>query len=309
MCQYDIIGDIHGHSLELIALLKKLGYAQHHGSYKHPERIAIFTGDFIDRGLNNEDVINIVRSMVDSGAAYAVMGNHEYNAICYHTRHPITGVSLREHSLKNNRQHQSFLNEFAGQPKKIEEIILWFKKLPLFLDLGGLRIVHAEWNQREINSVKMLLSEKNEVSDDFIIHSVQVGSNEHRAVESLLKGSEVTLPNGISFEDKDGNERYEGRLRWWENSREAENIFMVPDNVKSRFSGTIINENFTPYDVNMPPVFFGHYWLTGTPVIQSKNAVCVDYSVAKDGGKLCGYTFNSGEMVSAANFRFVDKFE
>ncbi len=55
------------------------------------------------------------------------------------------------------------------------------------------------------------------------------------------------------------------------------------------------NENFTPYDANMPPVFFGYYWLTGHPSVQSKNAVCVDYSVAKDGGKLCCYSFNNSE--------------
>ncbi len=31
------------------------------------------------------------------------------------------------------------------------------------------------------------------------------------------------------------------------------------------------------------PVFFGHYWLTGTPVLQAKNALCLDYSAGKEG--------------------------
>ncbi|MCD6337049.1 MAG: metallophosphoesterase [Candidatus Marinimicrobia bacterium] len=310
MKQYDIIGDIHGHALELIALLKKLGYAQHNGCYKHSDRVAIFTGDFIDGGLHNEEVINIVRPMVDSGAAYAVMGNHEYNAICYHTLHPKTGVPLREHSTKNTKQHRAFLNEFDGKPKQLEEIISWFKELPLFLDLGHLRIVHAEWNQNEIDSVKIQLSDKNEVSDDFIIRSAQIGSKENGAVECLLKGSEATLPDGISFKDKYGHERYEGRLCWWEKSRKTESLFMVPDDVKNRLSELSINsENFISYDATMPPVFFGHYWLSGCPSVQSENAVCVDYSVAKEGGKLCCYAFNNNERVSADNFCFVNRFE
>jgi hypothetical protein len=46
------------------------------------------------------------------------------------------------------------------------------------------------------------------------------------------------------------------------------------------------------------PVFFGHYWLTGTPSLQTKRAVCVDYS-AGNGGPLVAYRFDSEpELVS-----------
>jgi hypothetical protein len=40
------------------------------------------------------------------------------------------------------------------------------------------------------------------------------------------------------------------------------------------------------------PVFFGHYWLTGTPSLQSRRAVCVDYS-AGSGGPLVAYRFDA----------------
>jgi hypothetical protein len=40
------------------------------------------------------------------------------------------------------------------------------------------------------------------------------------------------------------------------------------------------------------PVFFGHYWLTGTPSLQSSRAVCVDYS-AGNGGPLVAYRFDA----------------
>lgn len=45
----------------------------------------IFLGDFIDRGPKIRETLQIVRAMVDAGTALAVMGNHEYNAICFHS--------------------------------------------------------------------------------------------------------------------------------------------------------------------------------------------------------------------------------
>lgn len=47
---YGIIGDIHGHSTKLEALLGKMGYRQTGGTWRHPDRTVIFVGDFVDRG-------------------------------------------------------------------------------------------------------------------------------------------------------------------------------------------------------------------------------------------------------------------
>ena len=78
---YDLIGDIHGHAEELAALLEMLGYRKSAGVYRHPERQAIFFGDFIDRGPRIRETLEIVRTMVEHGSALAVMGNHEWNAL------------------------------------------------------------------------------------------------------------------------------------------------------------------------------------------------------------------------------------
>ena len=78
---YDVIGDIHGQADKLRALLLHLGYRERKGAYRHPDRTAIFVGDFIDRGPRQIDSVNAVRRMVDAGTARAVMGNHEFNAI------------------------------------------------------------------------------------------------------------------------------------------------------------------------------------------------------------------------------------
>ena len=78
---YDLIGDIHGHADELIALLKKLGYSLINGVYNHPDRKIIFLGDYIDRGPQIRKTLQIVKDMVDAGNALAIMGNHEFNAL------------------------------------------------------------------------------------------------------------------------------------------------------------------------------------------------------------------------------------
>jgi hypothetical protein len=83
----------------------------------------------------------MARGRVDAGAALAVMGNHELNAIAWHTpdaRRP--GEFLRSHHSeewgeKNRKQHAAFLVEVEDQPARHAEIIDWFLTLPLWLDL------------------------------------------------------------------------------------------------------------------------------------------------------------------------------
>ncbi|MGX1915439.1 polynucleotide kinase-phosphatase [Streptomyces phaeochromogenes] len=71
---FDIIGDIHGCASELESLLGKLGYADG----VHAEgRTAVFVGDLVDRGPDTPGVLRRVMSMVGSGAALCVPGNHE----------------------------------------------------------------------------------------------------------------------------------------------------------------------------------------------------------------------------------------
>ncbi|MGQ4347724.1 polynucleotide kinase-phosphatase [Streptomyces sp. SAS_275] len=71
---FDIVGDIHGCAAELETLLGKLGYVD--GA--HPEgRTAVFVGDLVDRGPDTPGVLRRVMSMVGSGDALCVPGNHE----------------------------------------------------------------------------------------------------------------------------------------------------------------------------------------------------------------------------------------
>ncbi|MDE2787451.1 MAG: polynucleotide kinase-phosphatase [Chloroflexota bacterium] len=85
---FDIIGDVHGCFDELVALLERLGYqsaqpcedgiGDRSFSVCHPEgRKAVFVGDLVDRGPGVVNVLKLVMSMVEDGAALCVAGNHE----------------------------------------------------------------------------------------------------------------------------------------------------------------------------------------------------------------------------------------
>ena len=79
---FDIIGDVHGCFDELHALLTELGYeitpANGHYDVQHPlGRTAVFLGDLVDRGPRTPEVLRLVMSMTESGAALAVPGNHD----------------------------------------------------------------------------------------------------------------------------------------------------------------------------------------------------------------------------------------
>ncbi|MEW2162152.1 polynucleotide kinase-phosphatase [Streptomyces sp. NPDC007084] len=79
---FDIVGDIHGCASELEILLGKLGYVDG----VHPEgRTAVFVGDLVDRGPDTPGVLRRVMSMVGSGNALCVPGNHE-NKLARHLK-------------------------------------------------------------------------------------------------------------------------------------------------------------------------------------------------------------------------------
>lgn len=126
----------------------------------------------------------------------------------------------------------------------------------------------------------------------------------YRAVEETLKGKEQELPDGLTFTDKDGAVRRECRVKWWTPSekRKLLNDVLVecPPSVAKREIGT--RDRFYSYDEEKP-VFFGHYWLKGIPVIENEKTICLDYSVAK-GGVLVGCRIALYDKVMNINLMF-----
>lgn len=142
---FDVIGDIHGHADALRRLLEAMGYIPRDCVYRHPTRTAVFAGDFVDRGPHQREVLRIARAMAEAGTARAVMGNHEFNAIAYATP-DAEGGFLRPRTEKNRYQHRAFLKQIGDGSEAHADAVAWFVTLPLWLDLDGLRVVHACWH-------------------------------------------------------------------------------------------------------------------------------------------------------------------
>ena len=279
---YDIIGDIHGHADELERLLQKLGYARRFGVYSHPEkRQVVFVGDFIDRGPKIRETLHLVRDMVLSGNAQAVMGNHEFNAISFHTPHTENGGFFRDHSLKEITQHIETLEQFRHYDSEWAEFLDWFKTLPLFLEFDAFRVVHACWDDAHIQFLQQYYKG---ISADFLSKGNDKTDTTgfYMAVEETLKGKESVLPEGYGFSDKDGNLRNECRIRWWRDPASRGKLKDVLIACPEEIADGKIQDNYYAY-TNPKPVFFGHYWLKGIPRIENPKAICLDYSVAKGG--------------------------
>jgi len=294
--RYDIIGDIHGHAAPLRNLLEKLGYRKGARSYQHPEgRKVLFLGDFIDRGPEIRNTLHLVKSMIDAGHADAVIGNHEYNALCFHTPNGKGGY-LRSRTFsagKNTKQHQETLDAFKGREDEWHDWLNWFKRLPFSLDLGGIRAVHATWSPEEV----AYLSTQTLEDPAFLRASAEAGTPEFFAIETLLKGVTAPLPEGCSFLDEQRIERSDVRIRWWEKpaGRTYRQLAfpessVVPDLAMPRRQDV----TWCHYPATEKPVFFGHYWLPPTPrpAPVTANAACLDYSVAAQGGSLVAYRWD-----------------
>ena len=285
MERYDIIPDIHADFDRLTRTLLNLGYLPGSASWSHPEgRIAAFLGDFIDMGRANRSVLTLVRAMCDHGHAVAIMGNHELNALLYHQ----PGMNadgtddgfMRAHSAKNRDQHQTFLAEFPVGHPDTTEVMHWFLSLPLFLDLGGLRLVHACWDDARMAKIRNRRPNGLLATDDLQEIALENdASGFAEAVLTTLKGPEAELPDPHHFHDIKGHRRTALRLKWWQSGamtwRDAALSVPDPETLPSTpIEGEVA---FRAYDAEAKPVFFGHYKRLGTPTIDAPNAVCLDY--------------------------------
>lgn len=303
---YDVIGDVHGHADRLEALLQKMGYSHRAGAWRHPERTAIYVGDLIDRGPHQVRTLGIVRAMIDAGSARATMGNHEFNAIAWATHDPMNeGDHLRTRQgakgTKNRHQHQAFLSDVGEDTRQHRDWIAWMLELPPWIEEPGFRVVHACWSPVHAEAIKPHLGENTRLTSELVENASRKGHDMYAAIETLLKGEEVSLPVGSSFFDKDGHQRYESRTQWWDPTlttyRQA-CIGLSPEIVPD---DEIEGRQYIPEPDR--PTFIGHYWLNHRldMVPRSRRVACVDYSAGK-GGPLVAYRFDGEADLSVDKF-------
>lgn len=298
---FDIIGDIHGQAKRLFSLLDKLRYKQTATGWMHSSRKAVFVGDYIDRNIDQLEVLNTIKTMVDYGHALACMGNHELNAIGWLMKHPDTGDYLRARNSKNLKQHQAFLDAVGESTDTHVQWIDWFKTLPVYLDLGEIRVVHACWDSEAISQLAPFLDAQHRIKPQYLPLLFDGKQIPGKALEILLKGKELPLPNQAYFLDKEQVKRREVRIKWWLSGLVAWPELAVNANDTMQLPDGLVNIDGMGY-MDDTPVFIGHYWLTGKPKPLADHVACVDYSAAKEYGKLVAYRWHGEKKLLARHF-------
>lgn len=301
----DFIGDIHGHRERLEALLKKLGYAQKNGAYRHPENTVVFLGDYIDRGPDVLGTIRIVRNMVECGSATAILGNHELNALFFWEKSPQGGY-LREHSINKILIHAKTLESFRHHQEEFFETLDWFCSLPLFLETENFRAQHACF---DTENMRMLRSEGLEkIGSRENLFRIWKNERLFRAIKETVQGPEVKLPAGTCFFDSENVRRTRARIKWWVDPK-GKNLrdlsFQPGAKIPAQpLPSEVQNRHY--YGEQERPVFFGHYWLEGIPRLFRSNICCLDYSVAscRGTGCLAAYRFDGEKKLDEKNFFF-----
>jgi hypothetical protein len=310
---FDIIADIHGRFHKLEALLARLGYRHDGTSYVPPAgRCALFLGDLIDPKPGYacpggvRDTLHAIKAMADRGQARVIMGNHEFNAICYHTPGR-TEKWLRHHGDKNQATHQGTLDDFPDHKDPAGEWqtlwMPWLKRLPLFLDLNGLRAVHACWHPQHI----ALLDGRTLEDEDFLHAAADKTTPEGEAIEIVLKGIEVPLPPPYGFFDHTGAWRKNFRARWWELPADGidcrDLVFPANHAIPTIPVPPDAAAMFQPYPAEAPPVFFGHYFKPADAALDPErpNVACLDHSGAND-GPLVAYRWKGESLINPDHY-------
>ncbi|MFA9388594.1 MAG: metallophosphoesterase [Prolixibacteraceae bacterium] len=298
---YDIIGDIHGHYDLLVNMLTQLGYEPSGATYKHPERKVIFTGDFINRGPKIRKTVKLIRGMVENGDAQTVLGNHELNAILSATMDK-SGRFLQKHLPRFQLPLMKTLEEYKNYPEEFNETIKWFRTLPIYLDLGNLRVVHGAWNDAHIATVQQFMNGETSLKKSFL--KAYLSNKElSTALNELIKGVEMQLPKDLLLKDSKGIIRRNFRIKWWEVPTEKTfkklsfgNQFELP---AYSIPKEILPLTY-PYALDAPPVFLGHYCLNKKKLIFQNNICCIDTCVVRT-QNLTAYRWNGEAQLLEGN--------
>jgi serine/threonine protein phosphatase 1 len=116
-----VVGDIHGCYDELCVLITKILMHCKGSDYK-----IIFVGDYVDRGPNSKEVVNIIMKMQKEGHV-ALMGNHEDMLLAGE-------FTYAEATLR------SFNTPFMEIPEYVTD---WMRSLPKYYEDDTIIVAHA----------------------------------------------------------------------------------------------------------------------------------------------------------------------
>lgn len=258
----DLVGDVHGEIDALHALLGRLGYSPD-GRHEQGRRL-VFLGDLIDRGPDSQAVVRTVAGLVERGAASAVLGNHDLNAVA--ERRKTENTWLFGHGPVNE------VEKAIATEREREEILDFFRRLPLGLQRADLRVVHAYWDEQALASLRGERGPREALE------------NHHDRIKAALPGTFDPVERTLALQNQNpvklvtsgpevkapepffacGKMRQEARHPWW-------------------------------HTYDGPFVVFGHYWRITIPGVHKDDglfarvplhstlgagkAMCIDYSV------------------------------
>jgi len=308
---YDLIGDVHGCAHTLEHLLDTLGYRKQGGVWRHAQRQALFLGDIIDRGPRIREALHIVHDMVDAGQARCIMGNHEFNALGWCTAAPPGSGKqhVREHTPRHARLIGDTLAQFEQHPQDWKDFVQWFYDLPLFIDAGRFRLVHACW---DTSMIQLLRGQYPDgcIDEHFLQAAAVPGSFACNVFDRLLRGTDMRLPDGLTLTGGDGLTRAFFRAKFWEDDPQTYgDIVFQPDALPEEVASTPLSSsqknNLLRYGVDEPLLFVGHYWRSGRPSAIRPNLACLDYSAVLY-GKLVAYRLDQEAVIDPHKFVWVD---
>jgi hypothetical protein len=300
---YDIIGDVHGYAQLLKKLLIELGYKKTSSGYSNPGRKAVFVGDFVNRGPQIRKSFRMIRTMVENGNAMAILGNHEINLIISYLKNQNDIFQSGDISVLKT------VDDFAGYPDEWNDHLKWLRTLPLFLELDGIRVVHACWSDEAVEYLKLNLPSGKIKKEFFLKMYKNPGSQLAQNVWLLTKGIHFKLPGDLKLKSNKGVSPRSFRLRWWEEPAgktfeelSFENKFQLPDyTIPSQILPATL-----PYSEKNPPLFFGHFCRANGPHLIRPNLCCIDACV--NGSKsLLAYPWDGEQSLSVSKIIRVKK--
>jgi hypothetical protein len=144
---------------------------------------------------------------------------------------------------------------------------------------------HEVWDRLYLQ----VLLEGNFEDYDFLVASADKSSPAGMAVEAVLKGIEVPLPEGSLFKTPVGSTKRHIRARWWDTPvvgiRCDELVFPANCDIPAIPVAPEALKMLVPYPLDERPLFFGHYFKPAdSPLAPERhNVACLDHSAAKEG--------------------------
>ncbi|MCK6418943.1 MAG: hypothetical protein L6Q57_08440 [Alphaproteobacteria bacterium] len=294
---FDIIGDVHARFHTLEPLLRSMGYQQTNNGYAHPEgRIPIFIGDLIALGNRHAHTFSLVGPMYRNGNALALMGNHELDTIMMATRSE-NGKPIRLRTTRHLQSEQTFLAEYPQKGHKHDELIEWFKTFALFVESDYFRAVHAFWNDRLMETIRIEADHHEPCPG---VHSWHF--NDHcfrayadpttdfrRAVDAVIKGPHIQLPRGVFYTNSRGQKMENVPILHWREpttDRPFAHIKGMDGRALTPAQKAVLSRRFNAmnadaqllYPEDATPLFIGHYGLKDSVIGLRTNVWCVDHT-------------------------------